>query len=148
MSTRDDIEQLLYRYAECVDTGNFDGVSALFAHGGFGSGDSRAYGSQVGDNMKASVLTYDGVPSTKHVTTNLIVEADEGADSARARSYFTVFQWRPGFPMQPVIGGRYHDRFERVDGRWRFADREVICDLFGDLSHHLQPGILPSETRP
>jgi hypothetical protein len=55
-----------------------------------------------------------------------------------ARSYFTVFQALPDFPLQPIIAGRYHDAFERVDGTWRFADRLILSDLIGDLSRHLR----------
>jgi len=37
-----------------------------------------------------------------------------------------------------VASGRYHDRFERVDGIWRFSERDfTMVDLVGDLSHHL-----------
>ena len=80
----------------------------------------------------------NGTPLTKHVTTNLIVEVDLSAGMAVGRSYFTVFQAVPGsLPLQPVIGGRYRDRFELADGKWRFAARHMIVDLVGDLSQHL-----------
>ena len=59
-----------------------------------------------------------------------------GVDRAVARSYFTVFQAPPDFPLQPIVIGRYHDAFARVDGAWRFADR--LSDLIGDLSRHLR----------
>ena len=38
---------------------------------------------------------------------------------------------------QPIIAGRYHDRFVRDDGVWRFAERRFFIDLVGDLGHHL-----------
>jgi hypothetical protein len=37
----------------------------------------------------------------------------------------------------PVIAGRYQDTFQLRDGVWWFADRLVMPDLIGDLSHHL-----------
>jgi hypothetical protein len=79
----------------------------------------------------------DGTPHTKHVTSNVLIDVDEAAGTASARSYFTVFQALPDFPLQPIIAGRYHDRFERVAGRWRFSERKMIPELFGDLSRHL-----------
>ncbi len=79
----------------------------------------------------------DGTPRTKHVTTNLIVEVDEGSGTATCRSYFTVLQQAPALPLQPVIAGRYHDRFLREDGEWHFAERRFLIDLVGDLSQHL-----------
>jgi hypothetical protein len=69
--------------------------------------------------------------------TNPIVEVDEDAGTGTARSYFTVLQQVDDLPLQPVIAGRYRDEFERADGGWRFTHRHMICDLFGDLSHHL-----------
>jgi 3-phenylpropionate/cinnamic acid dioxygenase small subunit len=139
------IANLLYTYAERVDAGDFDGVSALFAHAAFrtsryDSGDGPR-GSAVGDLMRSTVITYPegaeyGTPRTKHVTTNLIVELD--GDTASTRSGYTVLQSTDNGVIGVIITGRYHDRFERVDGQWRFADRLVFMDLFGDLSKHLR----------
>ena len=84
-----------------------------------------------------AVILYDGSPCTRHVVTNVVIEL-RGADRAEARSYFTVFQALPDFPLQPIIAGRYHDAFERVDGVWRFADRLILSDLIGHLSRHLR----------
>jgi hypothetical protein len=41
-----------------------------------------------------------------------------------------------------VITGRYRDRFDKVDGTWRFADRAVVIEQVGDLSAHLRPGVI------
>jgi hypothetical protein len=40
----------------------------------------------------------------------------------RARCALTVFQ-AAGALLQPVLSGRYHDRFERIDGAWCFRER-------------------------
>jgi hypothetical protein len=40
-------------------------------------------------------------------------------------------------PLQPIVTGRYHDRFERVAGEWRFAQRHMIVDHVGDVREHL-----------
>jgi hypothetical protein len=37
-----------------------------------------------------------------------------------------------------IASGRYHDRFERREARWRFAERRVRVDLVGDVSRHLR----------
>jgi 3-phenylpropionate/cinnamic acid dioxygenase small subunit len=92
------------------------------------------------------VIRYpDGTPRTKHVTTNVIVEVEPGGDRAAARSYYTVLQQVEGGALQPVVAGRYHDRFERVDGAWRFAERDyTLVDLVGDVSRHLRIEVAPS----
>ena len=129
------ITSMVYRYCELFDTGRFDEFAAQFEHGqwhraGPGAAAARRW---IGDHVRL----YDGLPRTKHLTTNLIVQVDEEAGTAVARSYVTVLQALPGSPPQPIFAGRYRDRFARVDGRWRWARREVIGDLYGDVSHHL-----------
>jgi hypothetical protein len=48
-----------------------------------------------------------------------------------------VFQRTDELPLQPIICGRYHDTFHRIDGRWWFDTRIMFVDLVGDLGHHL-----------
>jgi ketosteroid isomerase-like protein len=136
------IANLIYTYAEKIDLGDFDGVAELFTHAVV-----TAEGTQVRNIGKDQVLKMyvdstrrypdNGTPHTKHVTTNLILDIDEEAGQATCHSYFTVFQQTEVLALQPVIAGRYHDRFERVDGQWRFTARHMLSDLIGDLSQHL-----------
>ena len=138
------ITALLHAYAERLDAGDLDGVAALFEHATWGSpgrGEPLRGAAQVRRGYDGVILHEDGTPDTLHVISNLTIEIDSVSAAATARSYFTVFQARPELPLQPIIAGRYHDVFERVGGQWRFADRVIIPDLVGDLSHHLRdPG--------
>jgi 3-phenylpropionate/cinnamic acid dioxygenase small subunit len=135
------IQNLVHRYAELIDLGDFDGLGALLDGAAVGSADSP--GSLTGHEAVVTLFTSttrrypDGTPRTKHVTTNLIVEVDDDARTGTCRSYFTVLQQVEGLALQPIIAGRYHDRFVCEDGRWRFAERRFSIDLVGDLSHHL-----------
>ena len=136
------IENLLYRYAELIDDGDLEGVARLFTHAEIlaPAAISGATGyEEVLAMYRKSTRLYpgSGTPHTRHVTTNSIIEVDEAAGHATARSYFTVFQAVEGFPLQPIIGGRYHDVFERQEGQWRFKERRMLPDLWGDLSRHL-----------
>ena len=134
------IEALVYRYAELLDGGDLDGVAALFAHADWrpGTRDFVAHGTDEVRRMYDGVIIYeDGTPHTKHVITNLVIDHEDGAAEATARSYFTVLQANDGV-LQPIIAGRYHDRFEQVDGDWRFAERIIHPDLQGDLSRHMR----------
>jgi hypothetical protein len=80
----------------------------------------------------------DGTPRTRHLTTNSIIEVDSVSGTATARSSYVVFQATDVVALQPIIAGRYRDRFVR-SGResWSFAERTVAVDLVGDLSDHL-----------
>lgn len=137
------IRSLIGTYAERLDAGDLDGVAALFEHGTFRS--ARSGASLVGrDAVRAQydrVVLYPeagggATPRTRHVLGNVVVEV-AGA-SATARCVFTVLQCVAGGPLVPVLSGRYHDRFVRVDGTWRFSERTVHPDLFGDLSRHME----------
>lgn len=134
------IENLIATYAELVDNGDFAGLGALLADAIFTGSGAPVSGAGVIEQMFRDLLIVydDGTPRTKHVTTNVIIDADEGAGTATARSYVTVFQARPGLALQAIMSGRYHDRFQRRDGHWRFAERQVRIDLVGDLSGHLR----------
>jgi len=130
------IAAMVYRYCELFDTGQFDQFAAQFEHGQWHRAEPGAAAARQW--IDEQVLLYDGLPRTRHLTTNLTVEVDEQAGSAVARSYITVLQALPDFPLQPIFTGRYLDRFERVDSCWRWTRREVTGDLYGDVSHHVR----------
>jgi ketosteroid isomerase-like protein len=136
-----EIGNLIARYAERIDAGDFDGVARLLDDASVGGADDGQLlsGHDAIRRLFASTarLYPDGTPRTKHVTTNLVLEIDEDADHAVARSYWTVFQAVEGLPLQPILAGRYHDRFVRRDGLWGFAERRYLVDLVGDVSHHM-----------
>jgi len=137
------ISNVVFRYAELIDQGDFDGAGALFTHGRFRAitpaGIHTVEGAEaITRQLASTVRRYgDGTPRTRHITTNLIIEAGDGPESSTCRSYFTVLQAIEGFHLVPVIAGRYQDTFQLRDGVWWFADRLVMPDLIGDLSHHL-----------
>ncbi|MEP5765075.1 MAG: nuclear transport factor 2 family protein [Halieaceae bacterium] len=139
MQPEREIENLIYRYAELIDAGDLEAVAALFTHASIVAPDGsqcRGYDAVLAMYRDATRIYPDSAtPCTQHLTSNLLIEVDE--DRASADSRFTVFQALPDFPLQAIIAGRYRDRFERVAGCWRFAQREIQPQLFGDLSRHL-----------
>jgi 3-phenylpropionate/cinnamic acid dioxygenase small subunit len=135
------IENLIASYAEFMDAGDFDALADLLADADFtlSSGETLSGRDAVQRLVNDTLRLYDdGTPRTRHVTTNVIVEVDEAAGTAGSRSYFTVFQALPDFPLQAVACGRYRDRFERRDSGWRFVERQVSTDFLGDVSRHLR----------
>ncbi|WP_055585262.1 nuclear transport factor 2 family protein [Peterkaempfera griseoplana] len=140
MSSHRAVENLIARYAELVDDGDFAGLGVLLADATFiGSGEPVSGRDAIEKMFRDTVIVYaDGTPRTQHVTTNVAVEVDEQTGTAVSRSYVTVLQALPDLPLQPIAGGRYRDRFERRDGRWRFVERQVRITLVGDVSRHLR----------
>lgn len=141
-----EIENLLYTYAERIDAGDLEGVADLFTHGRVSAtpgapDDQSAIGRDavLENYYQNSVRLYpSGTPLTRHVTTNAIVEVAGGDQTATSRSSYCVVQATDVLPLQPIIVGRYHDTFQRVDGEWWFDVRIMFVDLMGDLSQHLK----------
>ena len=134
------IENLIARYAELVDDGDFAGLGVLLADATFTGGGEPVSGRDAIEKMfQDTLIVYaDGTPRTQHVTTNVAIEVDEQASTAVSRSYVTVLQALPDLPLQPIAGGRYQDRFERRAGQWRFVERRVRINLVGDVIRHLR----------
>ena len=139
-----DIEKLVYTYAERIDAGDLDGVAALFAHGRIcgvedGPPETVFEGTARVRQMyeMATRLYDDGTPKTKHFTTNVRIDVDEDAGTARASAYYCVTQATPELPLQVIVTGHYRDTFHRVDGAWWFDSRTMYVDQIGDTSRHL-----------
>ena len=131
------IANLLYIYAERIDAGDLEGAASLFAHARILTPVGEIGPAELLEMWRKGIILYDGVPRTKHLVTNPIIEVDEAAGTATSRSTYTVLQQAGDGPLQPVICGRYHDRFERIDGQWRFCHRNYsLMDLIGDMSRH------------
>lgn len=148
MDSAVEITNLLYRYAELIDSGDLAGAADLFSHARLKINGSDELQDRAGvlAVWRNYIRIYPcGTPRTKHVITNPIIEIDEAAGTATCRSYYTVLQATDDLPLQAVAAGRYHDTFERVDGAWRYKYRDYsLLDLKGELSGHLQPSLLSS----
>jgi len=135
------IVELIGAYAERLDSGDLDGVAALFESATFRSarGGEPLAGRDAVRRQYDPVLLYDdATPRTKHVLGNLEVVVDGDAATATSRCTFTVLQQAPGEALHAVLAGRYQDRFERGDDdEWHFVERVVHPDLLGDLSRHM-----------
>ncbi len=130
----------LHRIAEAMDAADYDTLRSLLAHASLidgTSGHELARGGEAAVTHFDSLVTThaDGTWRTRHVTTNAIIEFDD--EGASCRSTYTVFQQTDRLALQPIIAGRYHDRFADIDGAWRLVERRYFADLIGDLSDHL-----------
>lgn len=141
LTDTDRIRNLLGRYCELIDTGDFDGVGALFAQGALAAGDGPPFvagADAVAAFYRSGTQLHDGSPRTKHLVLDSVFD-EVGIDgSVVVRSSYVVLQAVDGFALQPIIAGRYVDTFGRdADEAWCFTERRFHVDLLGDLSHHL-----------
>ena len=140
------ITNVVLSYVELLDLGDLDGLANVFARATVrihGSANELRGAAAYKEFIEQGVQFYDGVPSTKHVVSNLIVEIDEDRRTATARSYYTAFQARPELPLQPILAGRFHDRLECDGDQWHIVERVIYADLVGDLRFHVK-GSQPS----
>ncbi|MHC9291711.1 nuclear transport factor 2 family protein [Mycobacterium sp. LTG2003] len=134
------ITELLYRYAELIDAGDFDGVGKLLSRATFaGTASHSTSGEQAIAKLFAATTRrypdHGNTPRTRHLVLNPIVDVD-GAQ-ARARSTFVVVQNADTVPLQPIVVGRYFDAFTRDEQGWFFTERKVDVEMVGDVSAHL-----------
>ena len=144
------IEEIIFRYAERLDAGDLEGLSALFARGVIkpAVGEPVKGAEEVLKLYSTVVKFYDAdenpvpyqrgqcTPRTRHLTTNLIFEFDNAVMAATVRSVFTVYQTLAG-RNDIIAGGRYVDRFVRTLQGWHIAERQIFIENAGDLRRHL-----------
>jgi hypothetical protein len=137
MSDVSEITKLVNSYALLLDQGDIDGVVALFQHSTWRGDANRPVlrGSAEVRPLYEQLLAALGSLRTRHLLTNLTVRIDGSGTTASSHCYWTVLQnTEPGAAIDVTLSGQYTDRFEKVDGRWRFADRMITTDLFGNAT--------------
>lgn len=141
LSDGDQVRNLLGRYCERLDAGDFDGVGELFATGRLTTEDSVVLATgatEVAAFYRRGTRLHEGSPRTKHLVVDTVLEPAPDGSRIVARSSYVVLQAVDGLlPLQPIIAGRYVDTFDRADDRWTWVERRFAVDLLGDLSHHL-----------
>lgn len=146
--SHEEIRNLLGRYCELMDAGDFAGLAALFAEGRLSDDAGNVFATGAAEMQamwEGQTVIYDGSPRTRHVTANPVIEVDEATGTATCSSSYVVFQGVADFSFQPIVSGRYNDRFARGDdATWRFVERRYAVDHVGDLSHHLKFDVRPS----
>lgn len=134
------IKQLVYGYAERMDAGDFEAVAAMMGRAKlvFLPSSEVLVGSRqvlAAHRLKVKIYPHTGTPCTTHYVNNLVIGLE--GDQATAQSLFTVTQALENFPSQTIMSGRYYDRFVKEREVWRFSERTIAPQYFGDLSFHL-----------
>lgn len=147
LSAKQEIADLLLLYCRGVDRCEPELIKRAFwpdAYDNHGSHAAPAH--EFADSIVASKLaTTDW---TTHAVTNHLVEL--AGDVAFSEAIVLTFQQQTGAQDVNVFCGRYVDRFERRDGHWRIAYRQMIHDWSGSttlepwtLAGVAQAGFLP-----
>ncbi|MED5812586.1 nuclear transport factor 2 family protein [Mycolicibacterium sp. 050232] len=134
-----EITELLYRYAELIDAGDFDGVGTLLGRGAFMGVAGGPAIAKLFAHTTRRFPDHGNRTRTRHLVLNPIIELD--GDRAEARSTFVVVQNTETVPLQPIVVGRYFDVFGRDEHGWYFTERTVDVEMVGDVSDHLNIAI-------
>jgi hypothetical protein len=128
VSSERDIANLIASYAFLNDDADIAGLGDLFADAVCSLDGTTARGRQEIETLARTIINVgqDGRSTTSHEITNIMLDIDEEAGTAVGQAYWTLYQAVSGSPRQPVMAGRYHDRFERRNGAWRFAEWTAI----------------------
>ena len=137
------ILNMLNRYSDAVDRGDFEKVGEMFREADvyFPGDEKPSVPKGTRDFAKhlrkwTKVYPDTGNPKTRHLCVNPIIDFDD-ASHARCQTYFVVFQAAEGLPLQPIITGSYLDRLEKRGDGWVFTERRELVGQTGNLSAHL-----------
>lgn len=117
---RDAIRDLYACYCLHIDTGTAEQWADLFTvQGEFGGLGDPIIGTEALTAFAAGSLGRG--MGTHHLVTNEVI--DVNGDEATGSASVALFMGGA-----PAMVGRYQDKLQRVDGRWRFARRHFAAD--------------------
>ena len=122
MTEEEGIRRTLALYCQLCDDGRFDEWAQLYTEDAVFKVMGSVYqGPQAIKGFIAQAQP-DGQRG-KHVAVNSLIDLE--GDAARV---WTDYIWvGPGTGKFPVTSvGRYHDRLVKRDGRWLFAERQIV----------------------
>lgn len=145
-----EIEQKLYQMGYALENGDFERVGQLLRHATFGAdrlGRRFIRGEQaIRDQYRKTNITYPGHGrATREIYTNVLIEIDLDAGTAKSTTAYTVAQQIPGggAPFALLVAGRYEDEWACIEGEWHWTDRYIVVQFKNDLAAHMTPGSQP-----
>lgn len=130
------IQDCLARYARSTDRGDWQAVRDTYHHDA--EDQHGEYRGNVDGLIEWLVRRFDGIDNSMHFLGNCLIEF-ASSDLAFVETYFCSRRLRqPASDEQAGLGpddaicreawGRYLDHFERRDGQWRVARRQVVIE--------------------
>jgi 3-phenylpropionate/cinnamic acid dioxygenase small subunit len=130
MSDRWEIQDLVFRYAELIDTRDIEGLRDIFSEDVHV--DYSAFGGSVG-NLEETLaflrdaLTADLFPHTQHLNANVQVTLNGDTASGRVMCFNPMNMALPDGQSQTFfLGLWYLDQYRRTAQGWRICRREEV----------------------
>ena len=124
---RQEIADVIYRYARGIDRLDFDLVRACYHPDAYD--DHGSMTGTVEEFIAAAAIFLARWTVTQHFMGNMLIEVD--GQRARAETYAVAYHRREdaaGNGKDDVMGIRYVDRFECRAGTWKIAHRVVATE--------------------
>jgi 3-phenylpropionate/cinnamic acid dioxygenase small subunit len=129
------ITELISRYGNCLDSGDFDQLESLFTPDAvFRVEPDDQVPELVGSRrirraIEERWMVVHERAQRRHVMANIVVESVEG-DAATARTVLLVYEvaQAPGSTIQLHGMGVYEDNLVLKEGAWRFKARRLTLD--------------------
>jgi ketosteroid isomerase-like protein len=124
---KQEIHEVLMRYSRGIDR-----CDAELLHGVYhpdATDDHGMFTGKAADFIPWALAALVKDDGSSHYIANELIEVD--GDVAHCESYFFGIhrrQGKDGTTADLVFSGRYADRFERRNGAWKIAHRQVIFD--------------------
>ncbi|MDB5394895.1 MAG: aromatic-ring-hydroxylating dioxygenase beta subunit [Rhodospirillales bacterium] len=132
------IRNLLAMYSFLLDAADYAKWGQLFGekgtlelNGAVWAQGAEGVAKKMAEVMAASSKPITGVTGEhmyRHIYTNTHIAVNEVAGTAEADSYFFVLHIDRGSPPSIGGGGRYSDKFARLNGEWRFTAKRMDFD--------------------
>lgn len=119
------IQELLHRYAHCIDRGLWDEFATLFT-----ADATLDFGSIMGVHQgREGIATFAGLLRgagvfMRHYVTNILIAGD--AERAHVDCYVLAMTGAPGNVVPTT--GFYEDEVVKVDGRWLMRSRRATIE--------------------
>jgi hypothetical protein len=126
MTVREDVGDVVLRYARGVDRRDWELVRACFADEAMVEG-SRFSG-PIDEYLAILRPGVEAFPTTMHFMGNQLAEIDGDRASTETYAIAHHFADAEGRDERIVMGVRYLDDLERRDGRWVIVHRRAISD--------------------
>ncbi len=121
-----EILQLAARYNHAIDYGDPEAWAGTFTEDGvFNGGPQPVSGHEALAQFAAGFGV--NMAGAQHWTNNHVVDGD--GDEATHTCYLNLVQTKEG--AKSIVTGRYQDSLKKVDGQWRFTERNVIPNAAG-----------------
>jgi len=125
---RDQIRTVLFQYARGIDRRDDALVRSCY------HGDAReehgTFSGQASEFVDFVMPRLRRFGVTSHCLCNMWIEVN--GEVAAAETYFIAFHLLPladdASPSDLLLAGRYIDRFEKRDGNWKIAHRQLVYD--------------------